>query len=68
MEVKDLPMLDHMAIFYQEGADFEPDFLDGAATYQSAYEQRLKSRPDYIDPLGYMKTKGEAGFSGASEV
>ena len=62
MEVKDLPMLDHMAIFYQEGADFEPDFLDGAAAYQSAYEQRLKSRPDYIDPLGYMKKEdwGEA--------
>jgi hypothetical protein len=44
-----------MAIFYQEGADLEPDHLVGAPTFRADYEQRMKQRPDYLDPLGYMK-------------
>jgi hypothetical protein len=55
MEYKALPMFDHMAIFYQEGADFEPDHLVGAETFRADYEQRMKQRADYLDPLGYMK-------------
>jgi hypothetical protein len=55
MEYKALPMFDHMAIFYQEGTDFEPDHLVGAPTFRADYEQRMKQRPDYLDPLGYMK-------------
>ncbi len=56
METKSLPMFDHMAIFYQEGADFEPAYLDSADAYRKTYEERMKTRPDYLDPLGYMKT------------
>jgi hypothetical protein len=55
METKALPMFDHMAIFYQEGADFEPAYLDSADAYRKTYDERMKTRPDYLDPLGYMK-------------
>ena len=58
MELKQLPMFDHMVIFYQEGADMEPASLDGADQYRATYEQRMKDNPSYLDPLGYMKQHG----------
>jgi len=60
METKSLPMFDHMAIFYQEGADFEPAYLDSADAYRKTYDDRMKLRADYLDPLGYMKQPAAA--------
>ncbi|MEO8660692.1 MAG: tubulin-like doman-containing protein [Bryobacteraceae bacterium] len=60
METKSLPMFDHMVIFYQEGADFEPDRLDSAEAFRKTYNQRMEHRSDYLDPLGYMKKDDKA--------
>src|SRR5262249_38879161 len=59
-----LPLLDHMIVFYQEGAcsvptDTEfhafPDVLTDAGTYREHYEIKMKDRSDILDPLGSIK-------------
>lgn len=61
MELQQLPMFDHMLIFYQEGADLEPGRLDGADQYRAAYAQRMAENAPYLDPLAYMKKNGSDG-------
>jgi hypothetical protein len=65
MELKQLPMFDHMVIFYQEGADMDPSCLDGADQYRASYDQRMKENPSYLDPLGYMKQNSSGRISNA---
>jgi hypothetical protein len=65
MEQKQLPMFDHMVIFYQEGADMEPANLDGADQYRATYDQRMRENPAYLDPLGYMKQNSAGRVSNA---
>jgi hypothetical protein len=59
-----LPLLDHMVVFYQEGAcsvepDAEyhafPDVLTDSATYEEHFAIRMKDRPDILDPLRGIK-------------
>jgi hypothetical protein len=51
-----LPMFDHMAIFYQEGARMTPDDLYDAEILRKAYEDRLEeTTPENVDPLRPLK-------------
>jgi hypothetical protein len=55
MNFKALPAFDHMAIFYQEGAGFEPFTLAESEFFKQAYEARVAQRGDNLDPLRLMK-------------
>src|SRR5579883_673365 len=75
MVAKPLPLLDHMAVFYQEGAcsvepDAEyhsfPEVLSDAPVYREHYEIRMKDRPDILDPLRSMKG-GSAAAAGGNQ-
>ncbi len=64
LEPKGVPFFDHMAFFYQEGADFEPNTLVDREFFENAYQQKLQQRSDNLDPLRSMKVN-EAAPSGA---
>jgi hypothetical protein len=55
IENKSLPMFDHMAVLYQEGAGFAPDDLFDAGAFQKSYDAKMADRADYLDPLRHMK-------------
>ena len=61
MEFKALPAFDHMAIFYQEGAGFEPSTLRESEFFKQAYEARMAERGDNLDPLRLIKELAGAG-------
>jgi hypothetical protein len=55
-----LPMFDHMAIFYQEGARLSPDELADAPILREAYETRLQqSDPEYLNPLHHLQRQSK---------
>jgi hypothetical protein len=71
-----LPLLDHMVVFYQEGAcsvptDTEyhafPDVLTDAGTYREHYEIKMKERKDILDPLGPIKAAAFSAKSGSEK-
>jgi hypothetical protein len=55
IENKSLPMFDHMAILYQEGAGFEPDTLFEAGAFRKCFDAKMANRADHLDPLRFMK-------------
>lgn len=58
MRPKSLPIFDHMAIFYQEGAKLDPGLLSDADSFRRAYEQRMSDpnyRAELLDPIGVWK-------------
>jgi hypothetical protein len=64
MDPKPLPVFDHMAIFYQEGAKLSPESLSDAESFAGHYDRAMKDpnrRPELVDPLGPLKQ--QAGVS-----
>ncbi len=55
---KALPIFDHMAIFYQEGAKLDPDLLADAESFAEKYAAAMADphrRPELLDPLATLK-------------
>jgi hypothetical protein len=59
MRLLGLPMFDHMAIFYQEGAAFAPEDLTDAEIFKAGYEDRKKGNIETLEPLRFLKTAPE---------
>jgi hypothetical protein len=65
-EPKALPLFDHMALFYQEGANLDLDKLSHKVSFKSAYEQAKQRDEAVIDPLRQLTTRPAAENVGAS--
>jgi hypothetical protein len=62
MQPKALPVFDHMAIFYQEGARLEPARLADAESYQRQYNRAMQDttrRIELLDPLATVRQRAE---------
>jgi hypothetical protein len=52
------PLLDHIAIFYQEGAGIIPEeVMSDAPEFEAEYRKIAQVRPEIIDPLRLLKGK-----------
>ena len=51
----ELPMFDHMALFYQEGGKFKLDSLLYGDDLKRAYEEARKADEGVLDPLRHLK-------------
>ncbi len=63
MQPKALPVFDHMAIFYQEGAKLDPDVLTDSDSFARNYERAMSDqnrRVELLNPLATIKKRGAA--------
>lgn len=55
---KELPLLDHMALFYYEGGGLEPRVLHDAKEFERKLAESRKKDPGISDPLRLVKVTG----------
>lgn len=59
-EPKPLPLFDHMALFYQEGANLDLERLSHKVSFRAAYDQAKQRDEAVIDPLRQLTGKSVA--------
>lgn len=63
------PLLDHMALFYQEGAGIIPEeVMSDAREFSAEYNIIRAARPEIIDPFRLLKTKEITHITAATDA
>ena len=52
---KELPLLDHMALFYQEGGKLDTTLLSDRDAFASSYATAIARNPEFLDPLRLLR-------------
>jgi hypothetical protein len=62
-----LPIFDHLAVFYQEGARLRPEYLMDADDFSSALDAEKRANTLIVDPLRELRASAESSAAVGTE-